>query len=363
MKKTIVRCPNCGTQFEIAQHEYTTIATVIGEDSGLGVINLKPKAEQNDVEETTPNVPRSTHKLEEMKRLGMPVDNFFAISNPEVGIDFIMKKREDGTPESFTAEQIDSLIQDYISTHGHISNNRLFRRWIMAQVYHHLAHKDGFLAALRQKGYDYSWEMLIRELSVLSMLRLRDREAWDERKVFFSKDVIVRMAEHHIAQLHTFVDGLPTRRCKRRPYKRILGQNIFTDNIQAYVFAPLERALEILKHSTAKSILANTKAFYDLAAKFSPRSFEMSYDFENAYKAAGGYFTLKNLLMFHGVHLRDDDNNVITDVDAALAILKAQAIENCAALEGYKLLGKLKAVTEDNHFDYESRMRQLGCRK
>lgn len=35
---TKVLCPGCGTEFAIAKNEFTTVATVIGEDSGLGVI-------------------------------------------------------------------------------------------------------------------------------------------------------------------------------------------------------------------------------------------------------------------------------------------------------------------------------------
>ena len=35
---TKVLCPGCGTEFAIAKNEFTTVATVIGEDSGLGVV-------------------------------------------------------------------------------------------------------------------------------------------------------------------------------------------------------------------------------------------------------------------------------------------------------------------------------------
>lgn len=37
-KETKVLCPECGTEFAIAKNEFTTVATVIGQDSNLGVV-------------------------------------------------------------------------------------------------------------------------------------------------------------------------------------------------------------------------------------------------------------------------------------------------------------------------------------
>ncbi|MBQ0160343.1 MAG: hypothetical protein KBT28_06935 [Bacteroidales bacterium] len=362
MKKTIVMCPNCGTQFAIAQHEYTTVATVIGEDSNLGVIKLTPKDEQTPIDDEPVNVPRSTSKLEEMKRLGMPVDNFFSVSNPDVGIDFIARKRDDGSAESFTSEQIEQLIQQYIRENGHIRNSRLFRRWIMSQVCHMLASPNGFLASLRNKGYEYSWRMVIKELETVAKLRLRDRDAFLERKRFFPKEVIVAMAEDVLAKMHADVDAARTRKCKRRAYKRVYGRNIFISELDAKLFQPVERALETLKNSTSKSLYANACAFNNIRPSFRYDA-PMCHDFENAYKAAGAYYSLKNLILFHNVKMVDADNNLIQDTDQALAYLDERATLDCNNHEGYKLMGLLKSVMERNHFDFNERMKQLGVRR
>ena len=39
-RKTKILCPQCGAEFAIGKKEFTTVATVVGEDSNLGSIYL-----------------------------------------------------------------------------------------------------------------------------------------------------------------------------------------------------------------------------------------------------------------------------------------------------------------------------------
>ena len=69
-----------------------------------------------------------------------------------------------------------------------------------------------------------------------------------------------------------------------------------------------------------------------------------------AYEGAGAYYTLENLIRFHGVSIEGAD-------DSLKAISNA-AYEYAANGEGYKMMGMLKAALRYNNINPQEKMRE-----
>ena len=85
----------------------------------------------------------------------------------------------------------------------------------------------------------------------------------------------------------------------------------------------------------------------------------MAPEFVDAYKAAGAFYSLKNLILFHNCVAHNEDGSAMTLYES-LDFVNAKTDACLAEGKGYKLLGYLKVFLEENHFDYIARLRELG---
>lgn len=77
-KETKVLCPRCGTEFAIAEKEYTTVATVVGKNSGLGVVY--PAVAKQDASTNSPKLPKTAQdRIEALRNAGVDVSCLFAM--------------------------------------------------------------------------------------------------------------------------------------------------------------------------------------------------------------------------------------------------------------------------------------------
>ncbi|MEB3373883.1 hypothetical protein SFC43_13550 [Bacteroides sp. CR5/BHMF/2] len=77
-KETKVLCPRCGTEFAIAEKEYTTLATVVGKNSGLSVVY--PAVAKQDVSTNSPKLPKTAQdRIEALRNAGVDVSCLFAM--------------------------------------------------------------------------------------------------------------------------------------------------------------------------------------------------------------------------------------------------------------------------------------------
>lgn len=343
MKQTVF-CPICGNPIVI--------------EVANGTVSVVSHNHANDCGVNNPGL--STRQRARLEALiiatakGELSGRYFAMEN---GGSTQIHTVKNGVPTPVSESELDS-IEKSLYVNGYVRNTRLFRRFVLAQMMTALAYRHGFNDWLRAKGYRYSWRMAIEELRVLDILRISDPESYTERKRFFDRVTIESMAESYIAQLEKYVDNLPTRRCKGRAYKHIGSRNIYSNEIDAKVFSPLKSALDYIKscpegklHSAAKNFFARIPVFM--------KGLEMSSLFIDAYKGEGAYYSLKNLIMFHGCVVRDKAGDKKTMYESLDEINKV-ADEFMPQGRGYVLLGMLKSVMKDNGFDYKSRMEQLG---
>lgn len=339
---TRVVCPVCGSEFDVlAPHEHKEKnVTVLGMDSGLGTIVL-PVSKRGEA----------------LEKAGINPDRYFSMKLPN-GTERLMTYDANGDP---VAVKSDDPIMKAILGGGTVPNKRLFRRWIMSQVFHGLQDSHGgFSNWLKRHGYDYQWEMLVEELRVQSKLYINDMENFTARNRWFNKDLAYRMAEDYVEQVRKDTEKRPTRKCKGTPYIVFSGQNVFVDDIQKKILWPLSSlAAGIRMAYTPKQLYEAVKAFWDAHYRGS-HYYKQCADWKDAYRGMGAYATMQNLLRFHGcVWPKDTDfaDVPVTDLD------KLERAARHYRHEGWRLFGILKQMLEYNGIDIDKKMKEWARAK
>ena len=91
-----------------------------------------------------------------------------------------------------------------------VPNRRLFRRWVMAQMFHMMSYTPhrskepvGVTNMIHRLGYDYQWKMLMDELYAQMKMSERDAVNFTDRNRWFNTDVVMAMANDYICLLYT----------------------------------------------------------------------------------------------------------------------------------------------------------------
>lgn len=272
-------------------------------------------------------------KLNALKAAGVNVDNLFAMTS--VGSAGIIARFEDGKLEAIADND---PIFNSILNGGTIPDSNLYRRWVMAQTFHMLA-SGNWTQSLRYRGYEYSWKMMIDELRTQCKLSSKDRENFEMRKMWFNRDVALVMCADYFRKLVEYIDSLKTRKCQGESYKRIKGYDYFVADIYDKIFAPLRVALRAVNKAT--SALSLHLAMVEFNNHRIPLKWETPTcpEWVDAYKGCGAYYTLQNLINFHGLKLHTKET------------LSELAVSFSSKGEGYKLLGVLKDELKRNNVD------------
>ena len=246
---------------------------------------------------------------------------------------------------------------------GYVRNTKLHRRFVMAQMFHMLdyvsyngKHK-GYNDYLRNRySYDYTLKMMAEEFHVLGKLETRDIESFEERKQFFNKSVAIAVMEDYLEKLKKHVESLRDYNCKGVPYKKIKGMNIFNADIDKKVYAPVRDYIWKLKN--AKNYVGMSYVLRSFVRNYVklPYDTPKSKVWIDAYKGAGAFYTLKNLVMFHGCGIKVDKMDVRFGM-AAVQELNARAKKYYG--EGWRMFALMKKVIADNNFDFKARMAQI----
>lgn len=351
-KGTKVLCPRCGTEFATPQKEFTTVATVIGKDSGLGIVY--PAVAVQDAPAKLSKT--AQERIDALRNAGVDVNNLFAMKGANGGEHIVSNKNG-----MLTFLDDSDPIFDLIISQGTVPNRRLFRRFVMAQMFHMMSyvpyrHKEpaGVTYMIHSLGYEYQWKMLLNELHAQMKMEGRDAMNFADRNRWFNAEVVVAMAEDYIAQLTKRVDALKERKCKGMPYKRINNRNIFVLDLQDKLYKPLWKTVAHIRQAK------NAVQLYNAAKKFNELRIRMAWNtsqckaWVDAYKGSGAFFTMQNLIRFHGC-TAIDDNGKRLDKYQSLAFLSAKA-EMYQDGEGWRLFAVLKKMLSDNNIDIKKKM-------
>lgn len=352
-KATKVLCPGCGTEFAIAKNEFTTVATVIGEDSGLGVI-FPAVVEKKAAPAKLPE--KAEERIEALRNAGVDVSCLFAMRGANGGECLASNKGG----KLVVLDDNDPLF-DIIISQGTVPNRRLFRRWVMAQMFHMMSYTPyrskeplGVTEMIHRLGYEYQWKMLMNELYAQMKMESKDPESFIERNRWFNANVVEAMARDYTIQFKERVDALKVRKCKGIPYKRISGRNIFVSDLVIKLYYPLDMAMARIRQAKNAAQLYNAaKNFNDLRIKMSSNT-PQSKAWIDAYKGSGAYFTMQNLIRFHGCVAYDDGENRL-DKTQSLDFIRIKAMMYANG-EGWRLLAVLKKMLNDNNIDIKKKM-------
>lgn len=321
-KKINVVCPNCGVGLTIEKKSITS----------------------------------AKERIEALKNAGVDVSNLFAMTGAN-GDDFITISLH-GKLEILSD---DDPIFQHLTTSGTVPNRKLFRRWVMAQMFHMLSAKYGatnepigFTNILHRRGYEYSWKQLQDELyAQAKMFQHNDTENFIARSRFFNQQVAYEMAMHYMKELKKFVDNKKVKKCKGIPYVTVGGRHIFITDVRKKLYSPLFDLAWNIKY--AKSPV---ELFYAVQ-NFNKQREKLNWNtpqcpaWVDAYKGSGAYFTLQNMIRFHGCFLWNDENQRLSK-SQSLVFLDQKAEEY--AQEGWRLLGLLKKAITDNNIEIEAKV-------
>ena len=253
-------------------------------------------------------------------------------------------------------------IAEQIIEDGYVRNTKLHRRFVCAQMFHALNYvsydgsESGYNACLKNMyTYQYTLNMMLEEVRVLSKLEVRDKESFAERSHFFTKDVVVNVLNDYVDKLKKYVDTLPNKNCKGVPYKRVKGTNIFVADLEKKLYGPMRAKIREIGKASNYTQMYNLMTWFMKDMVKIPYNAPKSKAWIDAYKGEGAYYTLKNLVMFHDCAI--EYKYEIYRRDAAMQQLKYK-LEDYKG-EGWRMFAFMKKVIDDNHFDFNKRMREI----
>lgn len=293
-------------------------------------------------------------KLEEK---GIQTGKYFSLEIPE-GLKPGSKINILVTEDNAVISNIDDMEKNILKD-GYVRNTKLYRRFVMAQMFKML--KIGYTEALNQLTYDYTFKTLIEEIHVLSKLQKRDAEAFYERVQFFNSDVAICVCQHYMEQLKIFLDSLPDKKCKGILYKKVKSVgNVFNEDIERKILRPKFDMITKVKMNSSnyEALYYNLKHFWDTRIPL-PQQTSKSPAWVDAYKGAGAFYTCKNLIMYHNCYVLDQDH--FLNRDASLRELYQKVVSYKG--EYYRLLAYMKKLISDNNFSFDERMVELAENK
>lgn len=310
-------------------------------------------------------------RMEKLNEMGINTGKYFTVALDN-GTQVHLIIDENGNPKKVdnVAMTVKDAIAKQIVADGYIGNTKLYRRFVMAQMFQALNYvswdgkRKGYNDWLKNFGIKYQFEMMLEEIRVLGRLEERDWETFKERSNFFTKEVVVKTMVDYIDKLKARIESQKTYNCKPNktykfkgvPYKKVKGKNIFVDDLNKKVYAPMRE--DIHKVQIARNYNEIYKALKTFMGKMVtvPHTTTKCKEWIDAYKGEGAFYTLKNLVMFHNCGIVKGDGTMIYGLDA-VSHLNEKLYEYKG--EGWRMFALMKKVIADNGFDFNKRMNEI----
>lgn len=282
---------------------------------------------------------------------------FFSLTLPEglkPGSKVTLTITEDGTP--VFADEITKAI----SNNGYVNNNHLFRRWVMAQMFKGLYYynaktgKCGFDAWLNDEhGYNYQFKVISDELHALAKMERTGGNDFVIRSSFFTKEIIVKTLDDYMKKLRAYVLDLMYH--QRGNYIYIDGYTYQKYEAWDQIYTTLTPMIRRFKYAGTYGKMKDSFDSIMKAMVKLPKDTPKCSEWKSAYKGAGAYYTLQNLIRFHNVRIKI--GCVKLSLDHSENVLEAKREETQGY--GYKLFAFMKEVIDYNNFNFYERMEQI----
>ena len=259
-------------------------------------------------------------------------------------------------------EKENDVILNQIIEDGYVRNTKLHRRFVMAQMFYALNYVSyngqdkGYNDYIRTRyDYKYTLKMMLEEVRVLSKLEAKDRETFEERAHFFDRNTIAAVLEDYVDELKKYVDKLPVHKCKGVPYKKVKGTNIFVADFDKKLYYPVRSFA-----SQVRCAKDYTKIYYVLL-NFMRTMVKLPYNTKkskawlDAYKGEGAFYTLKNLVMFHGCGIKTEVGTLYAQTAVSCLNNKLDEYKG----EGWRMFALMKKVIEDNGINTKTHIAEV----
>ena len=308
---------------------------------------------------------RRDERMEKLVNAGFETSKYFTFALPE-GLEpgaEIKIAIIDGKPQVVNKAKENPIYNEIIED-GYVRNTKLFRRWVTAQMFRMLNYKsfdgkeEGYHAALKRYPYKYTFDMMLEEIRVLSKLQVRDLESFQERAHFFDKFTVIKVCEDYIEKLKAHIDGLTIKKCKGVPYVRVKGENIFVADLPKKVYQPLQYKINRIKAAQDYVELHKELQYFMRGMIKLPYDTPKSKEWIDAYKGNGAYYTCKNLIMYHGCKVKNEDSmcRSFFDKNKSMDILRRKLDEYYG--EGWRMFAFMKKLIGDNNFNFDNAMKE-----
>lgn len=268
-------------------------------------------------------------RMEALKAAGFDTDKMFSIT--------LAKGLKPGSTITILLDEETDEIAAQIKEDGYLENKKLFRRWVMAQMFRMLGYTskrgdNGYNGYLKQKySYKYQFEMMLDELKVLAILQKEDPAEFEFRTQFFNKNVVYKICNEHIKLMD---------RVFRYDQDKTSRQRVRIERLR--------------RTDNYSKVLENYKDFYaDLGSTY--KDWSKIKAWKDAFKGAGSAYTLLNLVRFHDCAIHNGD----AELKGEEAV--AYITDKCREYNGqwYKLFALLKETIRNNDFDFKARMAEI----
>lgn len=286
----------------------------------------------------------------QMKENGLDVSQFYSMSlkiplGSTVELKIDGKKIDVKNVTNGFNDSIDSVVKpditglfEQINNDGYVRNSHLWRRWITAQTFKMLNSKDGWDSYVRKNiSWEYCFTQLRNEFyAQWAMLRDNDIDEFNTRNHFFNKDVLVALIKNYIRQFQKVY--------REGKLKGIKDLTTMLDKVDIF-----EKTLYMAEHCDSTDLARLhfiTRSMLNIYIKL-PMGTPLCREWKNAYRGSGAYYTLKNLIMWHGVKIKID--GYFLYIHESLGFLNLSY--NNAGQDFWRLQELLKATIADNNFD------------
>lgn len=357
---TEVRCSNCGAKVIIPANESVATGRIIGQDSGLGTIILPTEGDEA-------NIPTAGY---------VATPKFDGKFSFDSAMEYL-KNIAQSSPEVKAALMAVEKQMGKVANSGYLPV-QIVRRWLVSQALEMVNSASGFHRSLLNRGYWYSVEVIVNDLKHQCHLqREHDEEGIKDRQRFYNADLLYMVIADYKEKLMAHVNEMPVHKCKRHKYIKIHmngvngGKGVFVDEIYKVLVQPLTKMLLDVK---LPDTCDNVEKQYSIACRFKKFvddvnwwGLKPSQEFVNTYKAAGAYYTMKDLILFENCLMKVDkrndteatrswgtDNRHFVQQQESLQALEKRFNDMDILYCGYEGLGLLKDFLDYNNFDHKA---------
>lgn len=282
-------------------------------------------------------------------------------------------------------------IEKSIREDGYIPSQHLWRRWIMAQMLRHYrgttanSPKEAFdKYFVSGKPYRYAWTTALRELKALSHM---SGEELAKRERFFNLEVIKDMTMDYKKYFWDYFFKLKVQTKERfkdhkdqtkyqfrripyfgEVYAACRDASYKKKSAKYYTQLKLQEIID-----TAVDDINNADNYKDMIKavtrflKTCPVNCSLTkpQTWKNAFKGAGAYYTMDNMIKFHNcVFYKDSLNQNPLTRDESLEKLEEYTNSfNNDKMEYYKLYAIMCQLVQDNNFNFDKRLAELKAEK